>query len=434
MHTLQQLVSGELKGVKHVRLSCGLTEFPRELFELAETLEVLDLSKNQLSRLPEDFGRFSKLRIAFFSENVFSEFPKVLSKCKVLSMIGFKSNQITNVPENALPETTRWLILTNNKIKKLPASIGKCKPLQKVALAGNLLETLPVEMANCKNLELLRISANKLQALPQWLLGLPKLSWLAFSGNPFSENRKRVDDLQEVDWTEFEILEQLGEGASGNIFKARWTKKNSSEVAIKVFKGEVTSDGFPEDEMRVAIAAGVHPSLVALLGKIKSHPQQRHGLVMHLIPSSFSNLGMPPSMETCSRDTFPATTVFSATQILNITTAIASTATHLHEQGINHGDLYAHNTLIDKSTNTLIGDFGAASFYDKTSEQAKKIEQLECRAFGCMLDDLLMHLQAGEEDLKITKELHQLKVDLMQEDTESRPLFSDAYKKLKTLS
>ena len=32
-----------------------------------------------------------------------------------------------------------------------------------------------------------------------------------------------------------------------------------------------------------------------------------------------------------------------------------------------HGDLYAHNTLIDKDANSLMGDFGAASFYDKTS-------------------------------------------------------------------
>jgi len=145
MHTLAQLHSGELKGTKHLRLSCQLEHFPEEIFSLAETLEVLDLSQNLLSELPDDFGRLSKLQIAFFSDNLFSEVPKVLYDCKALSMIGFKSNKIETVPENSLPRSTRWLILTNNKIKKLPASIGNCLPLQKVALAGNQLTELPVE-------------------------------------------------------------------------------------------------------------------------------------------------------------------------------------------------------------------------------------------------------------------------------------------------
>jgi hypothetical protein len=36
-------------------------EFPKELFDLADSLELLDLSGNQLSALPNDFGRFIKL-------------------------------------------------------------------------------------------------------------------------------------------------------------------------------------------------------------------------------------------------------------------------------------------------------------------------------------------------------------------------------------
>ncbi len=46
MHTLQQLRSGELAGATRLDLSCGLREFPREIFELADSLEVLNLSGN----------------------------------------------------------------------------------------------------------------------------------------------------------------------------------------------------------------------------------------------------------------------------------------------------------------------------------------------------------------------------------------------------
>lgn len=427
MQTLNQLVSGNLKGITHIKLSEALTQFPSELFSLAETLEVLDLSQNRLSHLPDDFGRFSKLRIAFFSDNLFTEFPYVLKDCKQLSMIGFKSNQIKFIPENALPRTTRWLILTNNKISKLPKSIGACLLLQKVALAGNQLTELPSEMANCRNLELLRISANKMTAFPDLLLQLPKLAWLAFSGNPFSHVPRNVGEPEILDWNEFKILEILGQGASGDIYKA--SSKNNAphnkEVAIKVFKGEVTSDGFPEDEMLASMAAGIHPNLVTLLGKVKNHPQHKKGIVMSLIPPSFTNLGMPPSLESCSRDTFKPGTSFTSGDILKIARAVASIAKHLHALGINHGDLYAHNTLITKEADTLIGDFGAASFYDTDTVNAVKIEKIESRALGCLLDDLLTFVTEDETDL--TKKLTDFKNELMQESVELRPTFKEIY-------
>ncbi|WP_317899905.1 leucine-rich repeat-containing protein kinase family protein [Aurantibacillus circumpalustris] len=429
MHTLQQLISGDLKGSKHLKLNCGLKEFPSEIFSLSETLEVLDLSGNQLRELPKDFGRLNKLKIVFFSDNLFTELPSVLSDCKQLSMIGFKSNRINIVPENALPITTRWLILTNNQIVELPASLGNCLPLQKVALAGNKLTNLPKEMANCKNLELLRISANQFNELPNWLFELPKLSWLAFSGNPIGYIPKIENKLSEIDWMEFELEELLGEGASGHIYKAIWrTGSLKKEVAIKLYKGEVTSDGFPEDEMLVSIAAGIHPNLGKLLGEIKNHPNKKKGLIMDLIPASFSNLGMPPDFETCSRDTFKVETVFTATQILEVARAIAAAANHLHDRGISHGDLYAHNILMNESVECFISDFGAASFYKNESKSAELIEKIEVRAFGCLVDDLLLRLSSTENDKITVSTLKDLRFKAMQEQVNKRPFFKDIIK------
>jgi Leucine-rich repeat (LRR) protein len=72
MQTLEQLQAGVLAGCTSIKLACGLTEFPRALFNLADSLELLDLSGNQLSALPQDFGKFKKLKIAFFSDNLFT--------------------------------------------------------------------------------------------------------------------------------------------------------------------------------------------------------------------------------------------------------------------------------------------------------------------------------------------------------------------------
>lgn len=53
MHTLEDLRAGKLAGTRRLDLSAGLTEFPEEIFDLADSLEILNLSGNQLSALAE---------------------------------------------------------------------------------------------------------------------------------------------------------------------------------------------------------------------------------------------------------------------------------------------------------------------------------------------------------------------------------------------
>ena len=390
MQTLERLQNGELKGALSLKLSEQLTYFPEEIFELADTLEMLDLSGNRLTELPVDFGRLQKLKIFFCSDNLFTVLPEVLADCPLLDIVGFKANVIETVPARALNPNLRWLILTNNKIAHLPAQIGECYRLQKLMLAGNRLTDLPAELSQCRSLSLLRISANRLSQLPQWLLAMPKLSWLAFSGNLFSKV-PGLPQLSQIGWDELQINNLLGQGASGIIYKAsRHLNGESQQVAVKVFKGDVTSDGLPGDELNAYIAAGSHPGLVPLVAQIAGHPEGKQALVMELIPEGFFNLGLTPSLDSCTRDIFRADLSITPDQALNIARTIASLAAQLHSKGIMHADLYAHNTLIDDTGNTLFGDFGAACFYDIANEPlAAALQRLEVRAYGYLLDDLI---------------------------------------------
>ncbi len=428
-HSLEDLKSGKLIGLKRLKLACGLTEFPEEILKLSGTLEVLDLTDNKLEHLPDSVSQLRHLKIFFASNNNFAHFPAVLGKLPELSMIGFKANKIERVSENVFPAKLRWLILTDNRIKKLPQSIGSAKLLQKCMLAGNFLETLPEEMSQCKCLELLRISSNKLKELPKWLLQLPKLSWVAFGGNEIRKTLKlQQDSLGSFEWSGFEIEQLLGEGASGVISKGFWREKER-EVALKVFKGAVTSDGLPEDEMKASIQVGTHKNLIPILGKIKNHPEGKMGLIMELIDLEYINLGNPPSLKTCTRDVFTNDyRVFSFEGLFKIAKSIASVCAQLHAKGINHGDLYAHNILINPIDDCLLGDFGAASFYETSSSMSKSIQRIEVRAFGCLVEDILGLVK--EENKILQKKWKELIDVCMLSNVLSRPSFLEILERL----
>ncbi|OGS81429.1 MAG: protein kinase [Gallionellales bacterium GWA2_59_43] len=428
MHNLASLRAGELAGIKRLDLSCGLTEFPREIFDLADTLEILNLSGNALTSLPDDLPRLHRLRILFCSDNLFARVPEVLGRCPNLEMVGFKANQISELPAAALPKRLRWLILTDNRLREIPAEIGNCTRLQKLMLAGNQLERLPDELAACKNLELLRIAANRFEQLPDWLFDMPRLAWLACSGNPCSDRGEAAAlehlHITQVEWHELSLQHKLGEGASGVIYRAHH-HTSGEPVAVKIFKGALTSDGLPRSEKAASIAAGAHPGLIPVIGKISAHPEGTPGLVMSLIAPDFRNLAGPPSLESCTRDIYPAETRFSPATALNIALGIAAVAEHLHARGITHGDLYAHNILWNDEGDCLLGDFGAASFLPPNTHKAAALQRIEIRAYGCLLEELLERCDAMPEEACTISALRALQRRCDSAEANERPLFAE---------
>ncbi|KAJ4390402.1 hypothetical protein N0V85_007257 [Neurospora sp. IMI 360204] len=430
MHDLETLNTGGYTSTTHLKLTCPLPSgLPPAILTLGATLTHLDLSSTGLSSLPSEFGTsLPNLRILFLSSNNFSTFPSVLAQCPSLEMVAFRSNGMTTIPEGSLPRNLRWLILTYNQISTLPEDLGKCERLEKCMLSGNRLSSLPESMATgCKQLALLRLSANRFESIPAWLFNLPKLAFLSFAGNPCVAEQtsaatakagKRFD-LERIEWKNLEVQETLGEGASGVISKGLWkqSEEYAEEVAIKVFKGGVTSDGTPKDEMAAVLAAGFHEGLITVLGRVVGNPDEvvgggeggaaageeekkmfQRGIVMQLIPEYYSALGLPPSFDTCSRDCFREDASLSAAEALGMLTGIAGAAAHLHQRGIAHGDLYAHNILASKADrHALLGDFGAATIYGTDEEIYAGMEKLEVLAFAHLLEDVLGLIRREKE-------------------------------------
>jgi hypothetical protein len=422
--TLHQLQSGQLAGARELKLSAGLTGLPPELLDLADTLEVLDLSGNQLSALPSWLSEFKRLRVLFASNNPFTVLPEVLGALPALSMVGFKANRIAHVPAAALAPTLRWLILTDNALSELPEAIGRCQPMQKLMLAGNRLRHLPDSLAACRAIELLRISANQFEALPDWLLTLPRLSWLACAGNPFNAAAESQALAQAqataIPWSDLRVQGLLGEGASGHIHDAIWQRQGSATpVAFKRFKGSMTSDGLPHSELAASLAAGTHPHLIGALGLVSGHPDGGEGLLMPRIDPHCQTLAGPPSFASCTRDVYADGETFTPDQALAIASGIAQAAAHLHARGMLHGDLYAHNILWGAQGEVRLGDFGAASFLPADTRVAQALMRQEVRAMGCLIEELAQRVDGDAACLS------ELAGRCLQDEVGQRPLMAE---------
>ena len=407
LKTLADLRAGRLAGATHLDLRhCALDEFPREIFALADTLASLDLSSNRLRALPDDLPRLRALRTLFCSANPFETLPAVLGQCTSLDIVGFKANAIRHVPPESIPASLRWLILSDNRIEAMPETLGDCRRLMKLALAGNRLVRLPAAIARCERLELLRVSANRFErlehALPDGLLALPRLTWLAFAGNPFNAAQEAralaATPIAHVPWHELQLGELLGEGASGHIWSARWHPAAGGDrpVAVKLFKGAVTSDGLPGSEMAACIAADVHAHVIGVEGRIDGHPQGAQGLVMGLIPPQYRSLAGPPSLASCTRDVYAPDARFTPAQARAIAHGAGDALAHLHAQGLMHGDFYAHNLLVDDQAHALLGDFGAASFLPEGDPgRVEALMRIDRRALDVLVDELAQRSDPG---------------------------------------
>ncbi|MGB1092384.1 MAG: protein kinase, partial [Oceanobacter sp.] len=220
---------------------------------------------------------------------------------------------------------------------------------------------------------------------------LPELAWLAFAGNPFCAERDPHSNFRKVSIADLDLGEPLGRGASGVISRATWQFNRydlDSEVAVKVFHGDITSDGYPEDELDACLSVPEHPNLVGALARIQE--SESSGLVMRLIPADYYNLGQPPSLESCTRDVFTQNQSLTQSQADALVQQMTGMVEHLEDAEVCHGDLYAHNTLVAPEGNHLLfGDFGAASKYHHLNDKQKSgIRRIERRSLAYFVEDV----------------------------------------------
>ena len=124
----------------------------------------LDLSSLDIDFVPTlavDPVRVEYIRVAWLQDNRIAKLPPTIGLWKKVSQ----------------------LRLSNNRIEILPPQIGKLKFLGMLHLDNNRLKMLPKELAQCDNLNFIDFTRNKVQRIPVQLGLLKKLKDIEYADN-----------------------------------------------------------------------------------------------------------------------------------------------------------------------------------------------------------------------------------------------------------
>ena len=103
----------------------------------------------------------------------------------------------------------------------------------------------------------------------------------------------------------------------------------------------------------------------------------------------------------------------------------------MRARDVCHGDLYAHNILVNEAGDILLGDFGAASHYPALDPaQAKALEAIEVRAFGCFLEDILGVIKSENRAVDFISVLEKMSQECVEANITQRPSLAQIQKRV----
>jgi serine/threonine protein kinase len=110
---------------------------------------------------------------------------------------------------------------------------------------------------------------------------------------------------------------------------------------------------------------------------------------MPLLDADLKVLANPPSFDSCTRDMYADDLKLTPEEVQHIMQGVTDAAKHLHQQGLMHGDLYAHNILWS-AQKVVLSDLGGASFLPLNNPAlTQNLLKLEARAIKVLSQELL---------------------------------------------
>ncbi|CAH8382426.1 unnamed protein product [Eruca vesicaria subsp. sativa] len=221
-----------------------------------EKLEELDVSSNLLKSLPDSFGLLLNLRVLNVSGNKLTYLPESITQCRSLVELDASFNNLACLPANigyGLLNLER-LSIQLNKIRYFPNSICEMRSLKYLDAHMNEIHGLPVAIGRLTSLEVLNVSGNfsDLTELPDTISDLADLKELDVSNNQIRvlpDSFFRLEKLEKVNLDgnplEFPPQEMINQGAEGvrEYMRKRWEDMVEEEQVRSVIEAEKQQGG-----------------------------------------------------------------------------------------------------------------------------------------------------------------------------------------------
>jgi len=169
-------------------------------------------------------------------------------------------------------------------------------------------------------------------------------------------NKGSVGSVPHFEWSEVELLEQIGQGGFSVVHKAQW---HSTKVCMKkIFDPNITEELLAEFDNEVAKLEQIrHPNILLMLAVHRRPPAL--SIVTELVDggSLFQLLHQPQNFNSV---TGPFSDGVPYRDIMQIMETSGVAIAYLHARGIVHRDIKSHNVLLSPRLEAKLCDFGLA--------------------------------------------------------------------------
>jgi len=212
----------------------------------------------------------------------------------------------------------------------------------------------------------------------------------------------------------YEILEKIGAGGMGEVYRARDTKLNR-DVAVKILPAEMAQS--PERRARFKREASViatlkHPNIVTIYSVEEAVEKGNgiHFITMELVEGQ------------TLAETIPATGL-TLEKFLDVAIPLADALANAHGQGIVHRDLKPANIMFDAEGRVKILDFGLAKLAEEVSDDGATVTSDGRTMAGQMLGTLayMSPEQAEGANIDHRSDIFSLGIVLYQMATGTQP-------------